>query len=181
MLQSVCELCVFVSSHQQCRMKLSGCLHSISSKWSFQHLGSNSACKSRFKIQDSTTHNQTLHCYTPMTHVKVKPWYIYTWNTLSLHWKLHPRPSRCLQSTLGNEDLNDAWSFTLVSPPHAKSAAASPRGVNPLRWSTVMLCRQLMLARDNSPTSVTDVYDRFICTLITQDLLLVDLDTIDLS
>jgi hypothetical protein len=27
----------------------------------------------------------------------------------------------------------------------------------------VKLCRQLMLARENSPTSVTEVYDKLIC------------------
>lgn len=36
----------------------------------------------------------------------------------------------------------------------------------------VMLCKQLMLARDKSPTSVTELYDKFICIEIYELLLL---------
>ena len=86
-----------------------------------------------------------------------------TWNTLSLHRKVQPRASRCFTRSSGSEVLNEAWSFTLVSPPHAKSAATSPLGVKPLTWRTVMLCKQLILARETSPTSVTDVYEKLIC------------------
>lgn len=59
-------------------------------------------------------------------------------------------------------DLKDAWSFTFVSPPQANKAAASPLAVKPFKCKMVKLCRQLMLARDKSPTSVTELYDKFI-------------------
>ena len=87
----------------------------------------------------------------------------YTWNSLSLHWKEHPRASRYLKKGSGNNELMDAWSFTFVSPPHARSAALNLLGVKPLTCNMVKLCRQLKLANVKSPTSVTELYDKFIC------------------
>lgn len=76
---------------------------------------------------------------------------------------MQPRASKCLTSWWGNSNLNDAWSFTFVNPPHASKAAASPLGVKPFKCKIVMFCRQLMLASDNSPTSVTELWDKLIC------------------
>lgn len=87
----------------------------------------------------------------------------YTWNSLSLHWKEHPRASRYLKRGGGNDDLMEAWSFTFVRPPHARSAALNPLGVKPLKCNIVKLCRQPKLANVKSPTSVTELYDKFIC------------------
>lgn len=87
----------------------------------------------------------------------------HTWSTFSLHWKTHPRASRCSKRGFGNNDLKEAWSFTFVSAPHANRAAANPLGVNLFKCNIFMLCKQLILASDNSPTSVTELYDKFIC------------------
>lgn len=85
-----------------------------------------------------------------------------TWSTLSLHWNMQPRASKCSKIGWGSNNLKADWSFTLVIPLQASKAAASPFGVKPFKCKIVMFCRQLMLTRDKSPTSVTELYDKFI-------------------
>ena len=86
-----------------------------------------------------------------------------TWNALSLQYNTHPRVSRYFRKDGGSKDLNDKCSFTFLRPPHTSRAAVRPSGVKPAKCKMVMFLRQLMLARDNSPTSVTEQYDKFIC------------------
>lgn len=86
-----------------------------------------------------------------------------TWNTLFLHWNTQPRACKWSIRGCGSNCLKAAWSFTFVIPPHANKAAASPFRLKPFKCKIVMFCRQLMLARDKSPTSVTEVYDKLIC------------------
>lgn len=78
--------------------------------------------------------------------------------------KEQPRASKCLRRCWGSIDLIDAWSFTFVSPPHAIREAVNPLELKPFKCKIVRLCRQLILASDKSPTSVTELYDKFICT-----------------
>lgn len=68
-----------------------------------------------------------------------------------------------LRNDGGSEDLNDKCSFTFLRPPQTSRAAVRPSGVKPAKCKMVMFLKQLMLARDNSPTSVTEQYDKFIC------------------
>lgn len=95
---------------------------------------------------------------------------ISTWNALSLQWNTQPRDSMYLKICWGNNGLNDVWSFTFVKPPHVNRAAARPFGVNPAKWRIVMFRRRLLWVTDNRPTSVTEQYDKFICSRLWENL-----------